>query len=454
MSVHVVIAGGGFAGLEAVLALRALAPRVRITLVTNTGVMLERPTTVAEPFDRAVAPSHDVDAFARDQRIEVAFDRVVAVDADDHAVELAGGRRLDYDRLVIATGAQTVAALPDALQFRGPRDVETMRAVLNDLRSGAARSVAFVLPAAATWSLPLYELALMTGAELRADGVEGMAVTLVTPEPAPLAIFGDAAPAALRPVLDARGVTVVTGVGAARVQDGRLVLDDGRTVAADRVVALAAIVGRPPIGLPSDGAGVGPVDDHGRVAGLTDVFAAGDVTDGPVKQGGLATQQADAVAEAIAGELGLVASPRPYRPVIRGLLLVGGAPLYLRADLREGETAAELLPGASAASSSALWWPPAKVAGRYLAPYLATARPSVLGESELADRPAPPARSSAAAAAPDHDEAVALALELAEADARIGDYDAAVRALDAARSVAGGLTPEYERKRDRWLQSR
>ena len=43
--------------------------------------------------------------------------------------------------------------------------------------------------------------------------------------------------------------------------------------------------------------------------GVPDVFAAGDATAEPVKQGGLATQQADAAAEAIAAEAG--AADRP-----------------------------------------------------------------------------------------------------------------------------------------------
>jgi len=37
-------------------------------------------------------------------------------------------------------------------------------------------------------------------------------------------------------------------------------------------------------------------------------------------------------------------------------------------------------------STRALWWPPGKIAGRYLAPYLATARPRVLADEPLIDR--------------------------------------------------------------------
>jgi sulfide:quinone oxidoreductase len=104
----------------------------------------------------------------------------------------------------------------------------------------------------------------------------------------------------------------------------------------------------------------------------------------------------------------------------------------------------------SAASTSALWWPPGKIAGRYLAPYLATARPSPLGASPLADRP--PARRHPPDADSEAREALELALILAEHDARWEDYELALQALDAAEALAGTLPPEYEAKRRRWRQ--
>jgi sulfide:quinone oxidoreductase len=92
-----------------------------------------------------------------------------------------------------------------------------------------------------------------------------------------------------------------------------------------------------------------------------DVYAAGDATSSPIKHGGLAAQQADAAAEAIAARTGAIVMPEPFRPVLRALLLTGGEPLYLRAEL----------PGPAAVSTEPLWSPPGKVGGRYLAPFLA-----------------------------------------------------------------------------------
>jgi sulfide:quinone oxidoreductase len=146
-----------------------------------------------------------------------------------------------------------------------------------------------------------------------------------------------------------------------------LLLRDGRVVAADAVVALPRLLGRPVGGLPTDADGFIPIDEHARVLGVPGVYAAGDITAGPVKQGGLATQQADAAAEAIAAEAGADIVPRPYRPVLRGLLLTGGDPLYLTRDLAGQGTP-------DSASRSPLWWPSAKIAGRHLTGYLAGGR--------------------------------------------------------------------------------
>src|SRR5205814_1234644 len=81
-----------------------------------------------------------------------------------------------------------------------------------------------------------------------------------------------------------------------------------------------------------DGQGFIPTDDHGLVHGLDGVFAAGDITTFPVKQGGLAAQQADAAAEAIAELAGTEVDPEPFRPVLRGMILTGGRPVYARAE--------------------------------------------------------------------------------------------------------------------------
>src|SRR5262249_50661257 len=103
---------------------------------------------------------------------------------------------------------------------------------------------------------------------------------------------------------------------------------------------------------------------HGRVPGVGPIYAAGDATDFVVKQGGIASEQADAAAEAIAASAGAPITPRPFEPVVRGMLLTGEEPLYMVARLAAGQQPS------SEVSDRPSWSPPGKIAAKYLGPYL------------------------------------------------------------------------------------
>lgn len=455
---RVLIAGGGVAAIEALLALRDLACRsVEITVVSPERAFVYRPVTVAEAFEQGQArvyPLAEIVDYANARWISESIERV---QPSTHSVLTSSGDELDYEYLIVATGASTHEPLPGALTFRGSTDVPALRSVLNELVSGRAGSVALTTPSERMWTLPLYELALMTAAHLRERGSDAD-VWVVTPEEEPLELFGPAASIALTPMLKARGVRLRTSSRAASVRRRALELMGGAVLHVDRVITLPQLRGPELAGLPRDRDGFIPVDTHGRVRGLDDVYAAGDATSFPLKQGGLATQQADTVAETIAAAVGVPIVPKPFSPVLRGLLITGGAPLYLRSEpqrlAREATVAIDAKPvsgwahDASAAAGQPLWWPPGKIAGRYLAPFLATARPQPLRSELLRDRaPAPgPAADDAEFA-----DALELALLLADCDARWGDYGAALSALEAAEAIQGALPPEYEHKRRVWL---
>ena len=441
------IAGGGVAAIEALLALRHLVgEQVSIQLLAPDPVFVHRPSSVARPFGLGGPAQLDLAAFACDQGAQLWRARLEAVDPARRVALLAGGEAAPYDVLVVAVGAVPKPAVPGAISFAGPGQAAEVAALLDAVARGESRRLVFAVPAQATWSLPVYELAMMAAVDLRDRGVRNATLSLVTPEDEPLRLFGAAAGSALREMLDARGIALLTNTRPLEVRDGLLHVEPGKPLRADAVISMPALGGPALAGLPADSRGFIPVDSHGRVPGVTGVYAAGDATTFPVKQGGLATQQADAAAEAVAADLGLGPEPSPFRPVMRGLLLTGGAPLYLRAELTGDEApTSRALHGE--VSSRALWWPPGKVAGRYLAPYLGTARPVNLGGEPLRDR-----TPAAASPAPDRDEAFQLALLLAEEDARVGDYRQALHALDAAAALAGGVLPEeWTESRSRWL---
>ena len=334
--------------------------------MTDTAEFTYKPLAVAEPFGVGTAQRFDLTRIARDQSAMLHIAGLAGVDPDERRVTTWDGRKFEYDTLLVAVGARAVTAVPGSVSLKGPAYTSRFRTVLRQLDKRKVKRVAFAVPAGASWPLPLYELALLTSAHVAERRLRKVQLKLVTHESRPLELFGAEASESVQALLDERGIELVTDRVPLEARDDQLVTAPGPPVDAQCVVSLPRIEGPSVAGLPHDGNGFVPVDTHARVESLDGVFAAGDATTCPLKQGGIATQQADAAAEAIAAELGAELEPQPFRPVLRGLLLTGAAPRYLRAEIAGGRG------DEWSVSESALWWPPGKIAGRYLAPYLAT----------------------------------------------------------------------------------
>jgi sulfide:quinone oxidoreductase len=360
----VLVVGGGVAGLEAVLALRELAGElVDVELVAPEYQFFYRPLAVLEPFGRRPRDSWELADLTRAAGARFTPGELRALNVEGHVAELTSGQRIPYSAVVLACGARPEAAVAGALTFRGPADGERFKALLDEIKAGRAKRLVFAVPSGIVWPLPIYELALLTATALEREGLDAT-LLIVTSEPAPLALFGRAASEAVHNLLRERGIAVQASTYPVEVSDGLLKCVRGSDIAADGVVALPRLRGPAIEGVPRDRNGFLRTDAHGRVAGAADVFAAGDLTAFPIKQGGLAAQQADAVAEAIAAAAGAAIEPTPFRPVLRALLLTGARPTFLQVELGggHGET--------STASQEPLWWQPGKIIGRRLAPFL------------------------------------------------------------------------------------
>jgi sulfide:quinone oxidoreductase len=359
---RVVIAGGGVAALETALALRTLAPELtEITLVAPTDRFRFRAAAVGEPFGLAEVHRFDLASICRDIGVALRHGALSGVDAENRSATLDGDEKIEYDAIVVACGAEACPVVSGALVFGGPEDVDSLRALVAGIHADEVHSVAFALPAGVGWTLPAYELALLTAQT--AD--PRVAISIVTPEEEPLAAFGGAASAEVRRLLEANGVALHLRQTPVEFSAGVLRTQPGDELRVEHVVALPRLAGVPIDGLPVTRDGLLRTDAHGRVDNLTDVYAAGDITAFPVKQGGIAAEQADAVAEMLAAEAGIEITPTPFRPVLRGVLMTGEDDRFLRADLAGGRG------NTAEADAQALWWPPTKVAGHYLAPYLA-----------------------------------------------------------------------------------
>jgi sulfide:quinone oxidoreductase len=441
---RVVICGGGVAAVEALLALRALlGDGVEVHMVAPNRRFVYQPLAVAAPFDLAETHLCELAGIADEQGAELHVNSLASVDAEDRRIGLASGDTVPYDALVVAVGARRHDWLQGAVHFGGAADVAAFRTRLERLEEGSDQRLSLVNPAGVSWTLPLYELALLTASHLVDRGVIGVELTVVTPEADPLSVFGPAASQMLRSELADRGITLRASANAERIEHGRLHLDRGATLEVDHVVALAQLTGPAVPGLPCDVAGFIAVDGQSRAIGLDDVYAAGDGTTLLVKQGGIATQQADAAAEAIAAQMGAPITPSPIRPMLRGMLLTGIVPIYLRTQIAgTGDSVA--------IASNPLWWPPSKIAGRYLAPYLDGHNLPARGET-LQDRP--PSTRDPAQIQQSQDHARELALTFAERDAADRDFKSALQWLEVLQEMGYVLPPEYVEKRADWQAS-
>lgn len=326
---RVLVAGGGVGGIEASLALADLGrDLVDVRLCDARAEFLFRPFTVVEPYGATRSFRYDLDALARECGATFHHGEVAAVEVERRRVVFADGERLAYDHLIVATGSRMQEAVPGATTFWGTSEGAVSEAIA-DLRAGRLSRLVLTMPSGYSWALPLYEMALFAVTELERNGNGDARVTVVTPEQVPLEVFGRRAAARVEALLDERGVELIAATHPLDFAGGRLRIDPGEEIAADAVVALPRFEGRSPAGVPCDAAGFLEVDEHGRVGGLERVYAIGDVTTFPVKQGALATQQADTVAEAIAAAAGAEIEPQPFDPVLRGVLWTGRQPRYL-----------------------------------------------------------------------------------------------------------------------------
>jgi sulfide:quinone oxidoreductase len=352
MPTNVLIAGGGPAGLEAALALHRLAAeQVDVTVLAPEAEFVHRPLTVLEPFAAGGGTAFPLERIATDAAFTHVRGRLASVDTAAREIQTITGERLAYDALLIASGARPFTPFTGAIPFSGSlSDQERLHGIVQDVEGGYIRSVAFVVPSRAILPVPLYELALMLAGRAFEMGVT-VELHFVTPEAAPLERFGEPVSSELRRLLDLAGIALHPGL-----EWTPAMLD------VQRVITLPRLEGPAIAGLPSDEHGFLVADEFGRV--VPGVYAAGDVTDYDVKQGGIACQQADAAASHIAAAAGAPVTPEPFRPQLRGLLLTEHWARYLQPGN-----------GSSILATRGLSWPPAKIAGRELARYLKTLDP-------------------------------------------------------------------------------
>lgn len=313
---RVVVAGGGFAGLECLFYLRhKLADQVDLTLVSERDFFSFKPNTIYIPF------GEDPDKFrlplsrpAARKNIELRLTSARGVDAENRKLVLADGE-VSYDFLVLATGAtmrpEEVPGLASfACTIWTPEEMLKLRHQLNELveraREGRNQDVLFLVPPQNKCSGPLYELVMMTDTWLRRQGVrERVQITWTTYESSFIQAFGPRLHTVVSDEFRERGVAGHTDLLVSEVTPDRVHFHCGSSHRFDLLVSFPPYAARQAFaGLPSDPRGFLRVEaDSRRVRGQERIFAVGDASDFPIKQAFLALLQGDAAAEHIVADI-------------------------------------------------------------------------------------------------------------------------------------------------------
>jgi sulfide:quinone oxidoreductase len=334
MKNSVLIAGGGVAALEAALAFDHLAAdSVEVTICSPRRDFVYRPYAVGVPYGVSRVSTLDLSRLAAAAGAKYRADSIASVNPKARLAVTHDGESIPYGDLIVCPGAKLQWPVPGAITFWGIADERDVGKVMAEIRGGETHSVAFTLPAVESWALPLYELALLARAELDKSG-DDAELTIVTPEDAPLQVFGRGVAEGMAELLAGHRIKVITGTHPVHFEHGELETVPAGRIPFDKVISLPKLEGRRIRGVPHDLEGFVHIDSHCRVLGSDHLYAAGDVTGFPVKQGGLATQQADVAAEAIAAGLGGSIEPHEFDPILRGVLWTGGETRYLEGWLK------------------------------------------------------------------------------------------------------------------------
>ena len=336
MPARIVVVGGGIGGLLTanLLAKRLDRTQASITLVEATGMHVFQPGWLYVALDKANARwlARDTRALLR-REVRLVIDQASNIDVDRRRVDLARGDHLDFDYLVIATGA-TLARdeIPGQRQnthdFYSSAGAERLREALRNFTGGnlivSVPPMPFKCPPAPV------EFTLLVDEYLRKRGVRNRTkITYVSPLDRVFPITPMAG--MVDELFKNQDIAVQTGFALRQVEHDALVSDTGKRVPFDLAVSIPPNRGAP-IAVSS---GIGnsqgwiPADPRTlAVRGTKGIFVVGDASDLPTsKNGSTAHFEAPRITEQIVAAVeGRVANP--VRSRYRGLVIcpfeVGG----------------------------------------------------------------------------------------------------------------------------------
>ena len=313
---RVVVAGGGFAGLETIFYLRhRLGERVHLTLVSERDYFVFKPSMIYIPFG-ADPEKCKVDLWAPTRRKNIDFivSRIEDLGLDTRELRTSGGT-IPYDYLVVATGAamhsEEIPGMSDyANSIWTPDEMLRLRVALEHtierVRRGMRQKLVFLIPPGNRCASPLYELALMTESWLEERHARrDVDMVFVTAEENYVQAYGPRMDSVIHDEFMGRGINGYRGYSVTGIEKNAVQFQGRDRLVYDLLVTFPPYKAKQRFdGLPCDERGfVHVTADSRRVRSYDRVFAVGDAADFPVKQGHLALLQADAAAEHIAADI-------------------------------------------------------------------------------------------------------------------------------------------------------
>ncbi|HHA2384506.1 TPA: NAD(P)/FAD-dependent oxidoreductase [Stenotrophomonas maltophilia] len=350
---HLVVVGGGFAGLWAT---RALArERIRITLVDRRNHHLFQPllyqvATAGLSAPDIAAPLRHI--LGHQRNVEVRLGEVVAIDKQARQIRMADGSTLDYDSLLLATGATHayfgndqwaddapgLKTLDDAIALRRKLLLAFERAEAEPDPTKKAAWLSFAVvgggPTGVELAGTLAEIARHTlRNEFRHIDPASAKVRLVEAGPRVLSSFPEVLSLKARRQLEKLGVEVLTGTPVSDIDSQGFTLGD-QFVPARTVVWAAGVAASPlarTLDVPLDRAGRVPVQPDLTLPDHPELFVAGDLAaltqaDGKPVPGvaPAAKQMGKYVAEVIRARLHGKPEPGPFKYADYGNLAIIG----------------------------------------------------------------------------------------------------------------------------------
>jgi len=299
---HVLIVGGGFAGLNCARKL-AGSPYVRITLIDRNNYQQFQPL-LYQVATAALAPA-DVafnlrNVLRRHSNVDVKMSEVLSVDLNTRTVVTAEGQRYQGDFLVLAAGSQAnFFGTPGADQHSYPmyslRDAESLRSRILAVVEAADRDPSLVAKGALNFVIvgagptgvemagafgdatdALREKKLKTFRDLPSDQIQ---VFLVDHGHAVLGAFSDKAQSYAARILEQRGIQLRLGTSVKEVGSGHVLLSDGTRIPTRTVIwagGLKASALSANLGLQPGHGGRIDVQPDLAVKGFDGVYGLGD----------------------------------------------------------------------------------------------------------------------------------------------------------------------------------